>query len=177
MNGKYDGVRWREAPAELEAWKTGRTGIPLVDAGMRELWQTGFMDNRVRMLTASILAKNLLIDWRTGEAWFWDCLLNADVANNPGNWQWVAGSGMDASPYFRIFNPIAQGERFDAEGDYVRRFVPELAKLPDEWIQKPFDAPESVLSKSGVTLGETYPFPIVDLKATRARALEAMKAL
>lgn len=177
MNGKYDGVRWREAPAELEAWKTGRTGIPLVDAGMRELWQTGFMDNRVRMLTASILAKNLLIDWRTGEAWFWDCLLDADVANNPGNWQWVAGSGMDASPYFRIFNPIAQGERFDAEGDYVRRFVPELAKLPDEWIQKPFDAPESVLSKSGVTLGETYPFPIVDLKATRARALEAMKAL
>ena len=135
------------------------------------------MHNRVRMLVASLLAKNLLIDWRLGEQWFWDTLLDADPANNPGNWQWVAGSGLDASPYFRIFNPVTQGDRFDAEGGYVRRWVPELARLPDEWLQKPFEAPVEVLRRAGVVLGDTYPRPVVDLKLSRSRALEALKAL
>jgi deoxyribodipyrimidine photo-lyase len=177
MHGKYEGMKWRHAPEQLEAWKRGRTGIPMVDAGMRELWEMGYMENRVRMLTASFLCKNLLIDWRTGEEWFWDCLCDGDIANNPGNWQWVAGSGMDASPFFRIFNPVTQGERFDADGDYVRRWVPELAGLPDEWLHVPAGAPKDVLKRAGVELGKTYPEPIVDLKETRARALEAAKAL
>lgn len=177
MHAKYEGMQWREAPEQLEAWKRGRTGIPMVDAGMRELWQTGYMENRVRMLTASFLCKNLLIDWRVGEEWFWDCLCDGDMANNPGNWQWVAGSGMDASPFFRIFNPVTQGERFDADGDYVRRWVPELAKLPTKWVHDPSAAPKEALAKAGVTLGETYPFPIVDLGETRARALAAVKSI
>lgn len=177
MHPKYEGMQWREAPKQLQAWQQGQTGIPMVDAGMRELWQTGYMENRVRMLTASFLTKNLLIDWRIGEEWFWDCLLDGDIANNPGNWQWVAGSGMDAAPFFRIFNPVTQGERFDAEGDYVRRFVPEIASLPDKWLQQPWLAPKEVLDKAGVKLGETYPKPLVDLKDTRERALDAVKGL
>lgn len=177
MHGKYEGVRWRHAPSELKAWQTGQTGIPMVDAGMRELWTTGYMENRIRMLTASLLCKNLLIDWRVGEEWFWDCLVDGDEANNPGNWQWVAGSGMDASPFFRIFNPVTQGERFDADGDYVRQWVPELAKLPAEHIHAPDLAPKDVLEKAGVTIGKTYPKPIVDLKETRQRALDAVKGL
>ncbi|QQR40839.1 cryptochrome/photolyase family protein [Devosia rhizoryzae] len=177
MHPKYEGMKWRDAPEQLEAWKRGRTGIPMVDAGMRELWETGYMENRVRMLTASFLCKNLLIDWRVGEEWFWDCLCDGDIANNPGNWQWVAGSGMDASPFFRIFNPVTQGERFDADGDYVRRWVPELSELPDKHVQQPWAAPKDVLAKAGVKVGETYPEPIVDLKETRERALEAAKAL
>lgn len=177
MQSKYAGMAWRDADADLAAWQEGRTGLPIVDAGMRELWETGFMQNRVRMLTASLLAKNLLVDWRLGEQWFWDCLVDADVANNPGNWQWVAGSGLDASPYFRIFNPVTQGERFDAGGDYVRQWVPELARLPDEWIHQPAEAPREVLNNAGVVIGETYPEPIVDLKSSRVRALEAAKGL
>lgn len=165
------GERWRDDPAALEAWKLGRTGFPIIDAGMRQLWQTGFMHNRVRMLTASLLAKNLLIDWRVGESWFWETLVDADPANNPGNWQWVAGCGMDAAPYFRIFNPILQGQKFDADGDYVRRWVPELAALPSQWVHQPFAAPPSILAAAGVLLGQTYPWPIVDLQATRRRAL------
>ncbi len=177
MHGKYEGMQWRHAPEHLEAWKSGRTGIPMVDAGMRELWEMGYMENRVRMLTASFLCKNLLIDWRIGEEWFWDCLVDGDIANNPGNWQWVAGSGMDASPFFRIFNPVSQGEKFDADGDYVRRWVPEIANLPDQWLHNPAAAPKDVLRQAGVELGTTYPEPIVDLKQTRARALEAVKSL
>lgn len=173
MQPKYAGLEWRAAKAELAAWQQGQTGLPIVDAGMRELWETGYMQNRVRMLTASLLAKNLLIDWRLGEQWFWDCLIDADIANNPASWQWVAGSGLDASPYFRIFNPVTQGERFDGAGDYVRRWVPELAALPDEWVHRPADAPRDVLQKAGVTIGESYPAPIIDLKMSRARALEA----
>lgn len=173
MQPKYADMAWRDAAADLAAWQEGRTGLPIVDAGMRELWATGYMQNRVRMLAASLLTKNLLIDWRLGEQWFWDCLVDADVANNPASWQWVAGCGLDAAPYFRIFNPVTQGERFDAEGDYVRRWVPELAKLPDEWIHRPSEAPRQVLSKAGVIIGETYPAPLVDLKASRVRALEA----
>lgn len=167
MVEKYAHLKWRHADAALAAWQQGQTGIPIVDAGMRELWETGVMHNRVRMLTASLLAKNLLIDWRKGEQWFWDTLVDADAASNPGNWQWVAGSGLDASPYFRIFNPVTQGERFDPAGDYVRRWVPEVAGLPDKLVHRPWQA-------GG---GEGYPEPIVDLKASRERALEAFKAL
>lgn len=177
MQPKYAAMPWRDDPEALDAWQAGLTGFPIVDAGMRELWATGYMHNRVRMLVGSLLAKNLLIDWRVGERWFWDTLLDADPANNPGNWQWVAGCGLDASPYFRIFNPVTQGERFDPDGAYVRRWVPELAALPDEWIQKPWEAPPDVLRRAGVRLGETYPKPICDLKATRERALAALKEL
>jgi deoxyribodipyrimidine photo-lyase len=129
------------------------------------------------MLTASFLTKNLLIDWRLGEQWFWDCLLDGDMANNPGNWQWVAGSGMDASPFFRIFNPVTQGERFDAEGDYVRRWVPEVAKLPDAWVHQPWEAPPEMLRDADIELGKSYPHPIADLRETRQRALAAVKRL
>ena len=177
MQPRFVGLQWRQADAALRDWQSGQTGIPIVDAGMREMWATGFMQNRVRMLTASLLAKNLLVDWRKGEAWFWDCLVDADPANNPGNWQWVAGSGLDASPFFRIFNPVTQGEKFDADGAYVRHWVPELAGLPDEFIQNPAAAPADALKKAGVELGKTYPKPIVDLKLSRERALEAFKAL
>lgn len=177
MQPKYRDFPWRAPGPELVRWQKGMTGFPIVDAGMRELWQTGYMHNRVRMLVGSLLAKNLLIDWRLGEEWFWDTLCDADPANNPGNWQWVAGCGLDASPYFRIFNPVTQGEKFDADGRYVRRFVPELARLPNEWLHQPFEAPADVLRKAGITLGETYPRPLVDLKATRARALEVAAGL
>ncbi|WEK06372.1 MAG: deoxyribodipyrimidine photo-lyase [Candidatus Devosia phytovorans] len=173
MQAKYAAMDWRRSDKDLHAWQQGRTGLPIVDAGMRELWATGYMQNRVRMLVASLLAKNLLIDWRKGEQWFWDCLVDGDVASNPGNWQWVAGSGLDASPYFRIFNPVTQGGRFDGTGDYVRRWVPELADLPDKWIHEPSAAPKDVLDKAGVVIGKTYPAPIVDLKESRVRALEA----
>lgn len=177
MQEKYAVLHWREAPADLAAWQRGQTGIPIIDAGMRELWETGYMHNRVRMLTASLLTKNLLIDWRSGESWFWDCLVDADEASNPASWQWVAGCGLDAAPYFRIFNPATQGERWDEAGDYVRRWVPELAGLPDKWIHMPEGAPPDVLHRAGISLGVTYPKPIVDLKTSRSRALEAFKAL
>jgi deoxyribodipyrimidine photo-lyase len=177
MQIKYEGLAWRHAPAQLRAWRTGQTGIPIVDAGMRELWETGYMHNRVRMLVASLLTKNLLIDWREGEAWFWDCLVDADEANNPASWQWVAGCGLDAAPYFRIFNPVTQGERFDGAGDYVRRWVPELAGLPDRYIHQPAEAPGEVLDGAGISLGESYPEPMVDLKASRKRALDAFADL
>ncbi|MHA6299003.1 cryptochrome/photolyase family protein [Devosia sp. CAU 1758] len=172
MQRKYRALAWRHAPAQLRAWQTGQTGIPIVDAGMRELWETGYMHNRVRMLVASFLIKNLLIDWREGEAWFWDCLVDADEANNPAGWQWVAGCGLDAAPYFRIFNPVTQGERFDEEGNYVRRWVPELRGLPDRFIHQPGKAPEGMLEAAGISLDETYPKPIVDLKTSRQRALD-----
>jgi deoxyribodipyrimidine photo-lyase len=177
MRAKYDGIPWRGDKSALKAWQTGQTGIPIIDAGMRQLWQTGFMENRVRMLTASLLTKNLLIDWRTGEEWFWDCLFDADAANNPGNWQWVAGCGLDASPYFRIFNPVTQGERFDPLGHYVRQWVPEIAQLPDQFVHAPWTAPAEALRKAGVSLGKTYPNPIIDLKDSRQRALELSKSL
>ncbi|RYG16886.1 MAG: deoxyribodipyrimidine photo-lyase, partial [Caulobacteraceae bacterium] len=168
---------WRDDPEGLEAWKRGRTGYPLVDAGMRQLWTTGWMHNRVRMVVASFLVKHLLIDWREGEAWFWDTLVDADLASNVQNWQWVAGSGADASPYFRIFNPIAQGEKFDAKGGYVRRWVPELRALPDRWLQAPWTAPAEVLRDAGVRLGKDYPHPILDHGQARARALDALKTV
>ena len=167
----FDSFPWRDDEAAFKAWCRGRTGYPVVDAGMRELWHTGWMHNRVRMITASFLIKHLLIPWQKGEAWFWDTLVDADLANNAAGWQWVAGSGADASPYFRIFNPITQGEKFDPKGAYIRRWVPELAKLPDTYLNKPWEAPADVLAAAGVKLGETYPHPLVDHKAARARAM------
>ena len=178
LHDKYDGMAW-ETPkkAELDAWKKGRTGFPVVDAGMRELWRTGFMHNRVRMITASFLIKDLLCDWRVGEKWFWDCLCDADPANNTMNWQWVAGSGADASPFFRVFNPVTQGERYDPDGDYIRRWVPELAKLSKKAIHAPWEASEAELKEAGVALGKTYPSPMLDHKTARDRALAAYKKI
>ncbi|NBU13019.1 MAG: deoxyribodipyrimidine photo-lyase [Alphaproteobacteria bacterium] len=173
----FDAFPWRSDEKLFKAWSRGMTGYPIVDAGMRELWQTGFMHNRVRMIVASFLIKHLLIDWRRGEDWFWDTLVDADVANNPASWQWVAGSGADAAPYYRIFNPMLQGEKFDPDGVYVRRYVPELAKLPARSIHAPWTAKPIELELAGVVLGKTYPKPIVDHEAARARALAAYKSL
>lgn len=168
---------WRHDPAALRAWQRGRTGLPIVDAGMRQLWQTGWMHNRVRMIAASLLVKHLLLPWQDGAAWFWDTLVDADLASNAASWQWVAGSGADAAPYFRIFNPVLQGQKFDPHGAYVRRFLPELAALPDRWVHAPWTAPAAVLAQAGVRIGHTTPAPIVDLAAGRARALAAFAAL
>ncbi len=168
----FDAYPWRDSDEDLKAWQKGLTGYPIVDAGMRELWQTGYMHNRVRMIVASFLIKHLRLDWRHGEAWFRDTLLDADLANNSASWQWVAGSGADAAPYFRIFNPMTQGEKFDPEGDYVRRWVPELKDVETKYLHAPFDAPDEALEKAGVTLGKTYPKPIVEHFAARDAALE-----
>jgi deoxyribodipyrimidine photo-lyase len=168
---EFDAYPWRTSDDDLKSWQRGQTGYPLVDAGMRELWKTGWMHNRVRMIAASFLVKHLQIDWRQGEAWFWDTLVDADLANNAAGWQWVAGSGADASPYFRIFNPVSQGRKFDPEGEYVRRWCPELAKLPNDFIHAPFDAPAGVLAQAGVMLGRTYPSPIIDHTLARNAAL------
>ena len=178
LNRKFDEMPWRDLPkAELAAWRKGQTGYPVVDAGMRELWATGYMHNRVRMITASFLIKHLLCDWRVGEKWFWDCLCDADPANNTMNWQWVAGCGADASPFFRVFNPVLQGRKFDPDGDYVRAHVPELAKLPKGAIHEPWRAGAAILADAGVELGKTYPRPIVDHAEGRARALGALRAM
>jgi deoxyribodipyrimidine photo-lyase len=173
----YRRFPWRRDPSGLRAWKRGRTGYPVVDAGMRELWRTGWMHNRVRMIVASFLVKDLLLPWLDGARWFWDTLVDADLANNTLGWQWAAGCGADAAPYFRIFNPVSQGERFDPAGAYVRRWVPELSRLPAEWIHRPWEAPAKVLEAAGVTLGMAYPRPIVDHAAARQRALIALAGL
>lgn len=170
----FDAMPWRTDPEGLRAWQRGLTGYPLVDAGMRELWTTGWMHNRVRMIAASFLVKDLLIDWRAGEAWFWDTLVDADPASNPANWQWVAGCGTDAAPYFRVFNPTLQGEKFDPEGDYVRRWVPELAHLPAALIHRPWAAAPV---GRGAQVAESYPPPILEHDAARRRALEAWRSI
>ncbi|MDG4656727.1 deoxyribodipyrimidine photo-lyase [Ectobacillus antri] len=177
LNGNFQYFPWRDDEDSFEAWSKGRTGYPLVDAGMRELWATGFMHNRVRMVVSSFLVKHLLIPWQKGAAWFWDTLVDADLANNTMGWQWVAGSGADAAPYFRIFNPVTQGEKFDDTGEYVRKWVPELGSLPNKYIHKPWIAPKNVLDEANVILGITYPYPIVDHAAARARALHAYEAM
>lgn len=177
LQSKFDAFPWVEDTEALAAWQRGSTGIPIVDAGMRELWKTGYMHNRVRMIVASFLVKNLLIHWHHGERWFWDTLLDADLANNSASWQWVAGCGADAAPYFRIFNPVTQGHKFDPDGAYVKRFVPELSALPGKHLHAPWEAPESVLTDAGIVLGKHYPEPIVDLKDSRERALEAFRSL
>jgi deoxyribodipyrimidine photo-lyase len=177
LQSKFDQFPWRDDAEALERWQQGNTGIPIVDAGMRELWRTGYMHNRVRMVVGSFLVKNLLIDWRHGEAWFRDTLLDADLANNSASWQWIAGCGADAAPYFRVFNPVLQGQKFDPDGVYVRNFVPELDSLPDKFLHNPWDAPVSVLEGAGVELGQDYPLPMVDLKESRERALAAFSEL
>lgn len=177
FNRKFDRFPWNDDTGQLSHWQKGQTGIPIVDAGMRELWQTGYMHNRVRMITASFLTKNLLLHWSHGLEWFADCLVDADLANNCASWQWVAGCGVDAAPYFRIFNPVLQGHKFDPTGDYTRQYVPELCSLPDKYLFSPWEAPQGVLQTAGVTLGETYPHPIIDLKQSRERALHAYEQI
>jgi len=177
LRPEFAAMPWRDDAVGLAAWQRGLTGIPIVDAGMRQLWSTGWMHNRVRMIVASFLAKHLLLPWRDGEDWFWDTLVDADLASNSAQWQWVAGCGADAAPYFRIFNPVLQGWKFDPDGAYVARWVPELAKLPPKERQAPWEAPEMLLRGAGILLGKTYPRPIVDLAAGRARALAALETV
>ena len=177
LQKKFDHLTWRSSKSDLLAWQQGATGYPLVDAGMRELWQTGYMHNRVRMVVASFLIKNLRINWREGEAWFWKLLVDADLASNSFNWQWVAGSGYDAAPYFRIFNPTTQGKKFDKHGDYVKHWIPELKNIPDKYLYEPWLAPEEILKKAHVELEKNYPKPIVDLKISRQQALNNFKKL
>ena len=173
MQTKFAAFPAKDHPKMLRAWQRGLTGYPIVDAGMRQLWRTGWMHNRVRMIVASFLVKDLLVPWQRGEEWFWDTLVDADPAQNGGNWQWVAGCGADAAPFFRVFNPVLQGEKFDPKGAYVREWVPELANLPDGVIHQPWTAPTAQLSAAGVTLGQTYPLPIVDHARARRAALAA----
>ena len=179
LREKYEKFPWANhnkgtGRAALAAWQRGQTGYPIVDAGMRQLWHTGWMHNRVRMVVASFLVKHLLIDWRQGAKWFWDTLVDADLASNTLGWQWAGGCGADAAPYFRIFNPMTQGEKFDAEGEYVKKWCPELQDIPMKYIHKPWDCPPLELQAAGVTLGEHYPEPIVDHRNARARALNAL---
>ncbi|NND82810.1 MAG: deoxyribodipyrimidine photo-lyase [Gammaproteobacteria bacterium] len=177
FNQKFADFPWKNSAKLLKAWQKGETGYPIVDAGMRELWHTGYMHNRVRMIVASFLTKHCLVHWQSGMDWFWDTLVDADVANNTASWQWVAGCGADAAPYFRIFNPILQGEKHDKLGVYVRRWVPELKKMPNKTIHQPWTADEETLAEAGVKLGKDYPRPIVDHADARAEALAAYQAI
>lgn len=172
---EYKNFPWKKNRKILVAWQKGQTGYPIVDAGMRQLWHSGWMHNRVRMIVASFLVKHLLIHWREGEDWFWDTLVDADLANNSVSWQWIAGSGADAAPYFRIFNPILQGKKFDPNGDYVRRWVPEVAMLPGQYIHEPWITPEEVLNKANIELGREYPLPIIEHDVGRYNALYAFR--
>ena len=172
---QFNAFPWREDSPHLDAWKKGETGYPIVDAGMRQLWRTGYMHNRVRMIAASFLVKHLMVDWRVGEAWFWDTLVDGDPASNPASWQWVAGSGADGQPFFRIFNPVLQATKFDPQGDYVRQWVPEIAALPERCVHAPWAAPDRVLAACEFQPGETYPTPVVDHGKARQRALAAFR--
>ena len=177
LREKFAHFPWDGDPALLPAWQQGRTGYPLVDAGMRQLWHTGWMHNRVRMVVASFLVKHLLLPWQEGADWFMDTLVDADLANNTFGWQWAAGCGADAAPYFRIFNPTAQARKFDKQGRYIRRWVPELASLPDRHLHQPWEAPSAVLAAAGLRLGRDYPRPVVDHAWARARALESLRKM
>lgn len=171
-NKKFTSFPWHRDDAALKKWQKGQTGYPIVDAGMRQLWQIGWMHNRVRMIVGSFLVKNLLLHWRDGEDWFWDTLVDADLGNNAAGWQWIAGCGADAAPYFRVFNPVLQSKKFDPDGDYIRKYVPELKDMPDEYIHTPWDAPPMIRQ-----LAKNYPPPMVDLAASRDRALQAYKEI
>jgi deoxyribodipyrimidine photo-lyase len=177
MRKSFERFPWIDAPGALRAWQEGRTGYPIVDAGMRELLATGWMHNRVRMVAASFLVKHLMIHWTEGVKWFWERLVDADLANNTMGWQWVAGSGADAAPYFRVFNPVTQGRKFDPDGNYVRTWVPELASLPNEYVHTPWTAPTPLLENASVRLGRDYPEPIVNHEYARARALQAYDSI
>lgn len=177
LQEKFEPFPWKTNKTFRHAWEKGRTGYPIVDAGMRQMWETGWMHNRVRMIVGSIMVKHFLQAWQDGEAWFWDCLIDGDLANNSAGWQWIAGCGADAAPYFRVFNPILQGEKFDPDGDYVRQYVPELKDMPSKYIHKPWEAPKDVLDKANVVLDDTYPSPVIDHKHGRERALEAFESL
>jgi deoxyribodipyrimidine photo-lyase len=173
LRERFEKFPWRRDAAALKAWQQGRTGYPIVDAGMRELWATGWMHNRVRMIVGSFLTKDLLVSWTAGARWFWDTLVDADLANNTLGWQWIAGCGADAAPYFRIFNPVSQGTKFDGNGRYVRRWVPEISQLPETVIHEPWEADTDELQRAGIELGRNYPEPIVDHAEARKLALEA----
>lgn len=177
LRKEFEQFPWKDDARAVHAWQKGKTGYPIVDAGMRQLWEIGYMHNRLRMIVGSFLVKDLLLSWTEGAAWFWDTLCDADLANNTLGWQWIGGCGADAAPYFRIFNPITQGEKFDPEGTFVRRWVPELAKLPNEWIHKPWEAPPILLSSAGIRLGVDYPYPIVDHAKARLEALAALEKI
>ncbi|MBT8121144.1 MAG: DNA photolyase family protein [Gammaproteobacteria bacterium] len=178
LDTRFDKFPWRKDHADdLRAWQRGATGIPIVDAGMRELWHTGWMHNRVRMIVASLLVKNMLIPWQAGAAWFWDTLVDADLANNTLGWQWSAGCGADAAPWFRIFNPVTQAGKFDPNGHYIRRWIPEIAELPNKYLASPWTAPAEVLASCNLQLGRDYPKPRVDLKVSRATALERFQSI
>ena len=171
LQKKFNNFPWKDNNYYFDSWQKGKTGYPIIDAGMRELYETGYMHNRVRMIVASFLVKNLLIHWHKGERWFWDCLFDADLANNSASWQWVAGSGADAAPYFRIFNPVTQGVKFDVDGQYTKQYVPELKDMPNKYLFSPWEAPDDVLNKANVVLGGNYPKPIIDIKESREKAL------
>ncbi len=177
LRAEFNRFPWRQDAEFRAAWQRGNTGFPIVDAGMRELWTTGWMHNRVRMIVASFLVKDLLLSWTEGARWFWDTLVDADLAQNTLGWQWTAGCGADAAPYFRVFNPMSQGAKFDPNGDYVRRWCPELAKLPDAWLHQPWEAPPEILARAGIVLGRDYPEPVVNHAIAREIALEAFATL
>ena len=171
LKSNFDNFPWIENENFLKKWEKGMTGFPIIDAGMRELWETGYMHNRARMITSSFLVKNLLQNWQHGKNWFWDCLLDADAASNSASWQWVAGTGTDATPFFRIFNPITQSQKFDTNADYIKKYLPELKRLPTKFIFSPFEQDESTLKDYGVVLGKNYPCPIINYSESRKRAL------
>jgi deoxyribodipyrimidine photo-lyase len=177
FNAQFNGYPWKKNSAFLKAWQEGKTGYPFIDAAMRELWETGYMHNRARMVVASFLVKNLNIHWHHGRDWFWNCLVDADLANNSASWQWVAGCGVDAAPFFRIFNPVTQGEKFDAEGQYVKKWIKELKNLSPKYIHKPWTAPIDILDAAGIELGKTYPYPIIELGSSRISALKLYTSL
>ncbi len=177
LQKKFDSFQWENNQKNIKCWRKGITGYPIVDAGMRQLWQTGYMHNRVRMIVGSFLVKNLLTHWKYGQEWFWDTLVDADIASNSASWQWVAGTGADAAPYFRIFNPITQSKKFDPDGEYIRKYIPELKNIPNKYIHLPSELDDKSLSEFGIRIGHDYPKPIVDLSVTRERALAAFKQL